>query len=301
MRTMRFPLTSIVALGAYIACVQGASQIALFTDNNCQDSYKGLDGPNGYPNGTCTDMRRSGEYGSLQVVGLDSGCAGALPFLLSARGGRPALQSFLCIACNALLFGSLARCVHTQSSMLLFFTRVANPAPVTIYIDDPSTTVCGGFQEEIQLGQCWNSTFAYYSIDMCDTPSSSSATPTPSSSSKDSDSQSLTTGTLVGAVLGGLAGGALLLGIALWLLARKKRARKARNAAAAEESHGHDHAYAEVATNPYRSEMDGSYQRHEMEPGKVVYKHEVATPPVELAGWEVRRDGDGGQAGQAPK
>ncbi|KAJ4406569.1 hypothetical protein N0V91_004511 [Didymella pomorum] len=247
MRTMRFPLTSIVALGAYIACVQGASQIALFTDNNCQDSYKGLDGPNGYPNGTCTDMRRSGEYGSLQVVGLDPGCA------------------------------------------------------VTIYIDDPSTTVCGGFQEEIQLGQCWNSTFAYYSIDMCDTPSSSSATPTPSSSSKDSDSQSLTTGTLVGAVLGGLAGGALLLGIALWVLARKKRARKARNAAAAEESHGHDHAYAEVATNPYRSEMDGSYQRHEMEPGKVVYKHEVATPPVELAGWEVRRDGDGGQAGQAPK
>ena len=172
---------------------------------------------------------------------------------------------------------------------------------MTIYIDDPDTTVCGGFQEEIQLGQCWNSTFAYYSIDMCDAPGSS-ITPTPSSSSEDSDSHSLATGTLVGAILGSLAGGALLLGFALWVLARKKRARKAclaRDAAEAgysENGGGYAAANrAEVETNPYRSEMDGSYQRHEMEQGKVVYKHEVATPPVELGGWEVRRDGDGDQ------
>lgn len=158
-------------------------------------------------------------------------------------------------------------------------------------MDDPSTTVCGGFQEEIQLGQCWNSTFAYYSIDMCDTPNPSSSAP----SSPEHNSHELTTGTLVGAVLGSLAGGALLLGFALWILARKKRARKARDAAAAEQSRGHDRAYAEVESSPYRSEMDGSYQRHEMEQGKVVYKHEVATPPVELGGFEVRRDGDGAE------
>jgi len=76
MRTILFQL----ALLALTTCVHAASQISLFTDSNCQDVYKGLEGPNGYPNGSCTDIRRSGEYGSLQVVGLDPGCAGRLSF-----------------------------------------------------------------------------------------------------------------------------------------------------------------------------------------------------------------------------
>ena len=54
------------------------SIISTFADANCQESITSLDGPNGYPNGTCTDFRRSGTYGSFQVVGLDAGCAGAL-------------------------------------------------------------------------------------------------------------------------------------------------------------------------------------------------------------------------------
>ncbi|RMZ69604.1 SH3 domain-containing [Pyrenophora seminiperda CCB06] len=58
----------------FAAQALATSQIALFTDNNCQDSLRGLEGPNGYPNGTCTDLRRSGQYGSFQVVGLDPGC-----------------------------------------------------------------------------------------------------------------------------------------------------------------------------------------------------------------------------------
>jgi hypothetical protein len=71
-RTALVP-TALLALAAGAAA---ASQIALFTDAHCQDSYKGLEGPNGYPNGSCTDLRLSGAYGSLQVVGLDPGCAG---------------------------------------------------------------------------------------------------------------------------------------------------------------------------------------------------------------------------------
>lgn len=240
-----------IALLALSSCVRAASQIALFTDSNCRDSYKGLEGPNGYPNGTCTDIRRSGEYGSLQVVGLDPGCAGTLTGRIEPR---------------------MADRRHLT---------------VTIYMQDNDTTVCGGYQEEIQLSQCWNSTFVYYSIDMCDAGAltTGTSTPTPTSTS----SSGPTTGTLVGGVLGGLAGGALILGLALWVLARKKRARKARDAAAAEQSGD----YAEVEASPYRSEMDGTYQRHEMEQGKVVYKHqaaEVAQPPVELSGYEVGRD-----------
>jgi hypothetical protein len=51
--------------------------IALFSDTNCRDFLRGLEGPNGYPNGICTDLRRNGPYGSFQVVGLDPRCTGA--------------------------------------------------------------------------------------------------------------------------------------------------------------------------------------------------------------------------------
>jgi hypothetical protein len=174
---------------------------------------------------------------------------------------------------------------------------------VTIYAQD-STTMCGGPQEEIQLAQCWNSSWVYYSIDMCDAALSTAATPEPTASSTATSTNTahgLTTGTLVGAVLGGLVAGALLLGAALWVLARKKRARKARAAAEHEgtEFRGEGTKYqgegsgcvgytavnrVEADTNPYRNEMDASYQRHEMA-GKVVYKHDAAeVAPVELSG-----------------
>ncbi|KAJ4989606.1 GPI-anchored protein [Stagonosporopsis vannaccii] len=215
------------ALLALAGTVHAVSQIALFTDANCQDSYKGLEGPNGYPNGSCTDIRRSGTWGSMQVVGLDPGCA------------------------------------------------------VTIYVNDPETTICGGYQEEIQLGECWNSTFVYYSIDMCDIGALLSSS-SPSTSSSPSSSSSSTTGALVGGIVGGLAGLALILGLALWLLWRKKRARKA----AAEQPV----AYAEVESNPRRGEVDGHYPRHEMAEGKDVYAHRVAEvegPVAELGGREI--------------
>jgi len=64
----------LLLLTALAARVFATSQIALFEDDNCQESLRGLEGPNGYPNGTCTDLRRNGPYGSFQVVGLDPGC-----------------------------------------------------------------------------------------------------------------------------------------------------------------------------------------------------------------------------------
>lgn len=67
----------LLLITTFAARAWATSQIALFTDGNCQDSLRGLEGPNGYPNGTCTDLRRTGPYGSFQVVGLDPGCTGA--------------------------------------------------------------------------------------------------------------------------------------------------------------------------------------------------------------------------------
>lgn len=213
---------------ALVSWVQAASQIALFTDENCQDSYKGLEGPNGYPNGSCTDIRRSGTYGSLQVVGLDPGCG------------------------------------------------------VTIYMNDPETTICGGFQREISLGECYNSTYVYYSIDFCDigaigeTPSPTSRVPTSSPSSGPSSGPPI--GAIVGGVVGGVLGLALIAGIAAWILIKKRRARR----------------NAEVGDTRPSEMYAGMYQeRHEMSDGPVVYKShavEVVQPPVELAGDDARPD-----------
>ncbi|OSS52296.1 hypothetical protein B5807_02557 [Epicoccum nigrum] len=194
-------------LAALTTTISATSHVALFTDARCQDTYKALDGPNGYPNGTCTDMRRSGEYGSLQVVGLDPGCA------------------------------------------------------VTIYMDDPETTVCGGLQKEIQMGECWNSTWAYYSIDMCDIGALNAPSSTPSSTPPPSSSSSPSPSTLAAAIVGALAGLALVLGLALWLLRRKSRAKKRLQEM---HQHGAHSSGVEVEANPFRGEMDASLQRHEV-------------------------------------
>lgn len=74
-------LATFLALVSVVPPSWAASTIATFSDSNCKDSLKGFDGPNGYPNGTCTDLRvRSGNYGSFQIVSLDPGCTGRLPY-----------------------------------------------------------------------------------------------------------------------------------------------------------------------------------------------------------------------------
>ncbi|USP75180.1 hypothetical protein yc1106_02454 [Curvularia clavata] len=216
----------------YAAPVFAVSQIALFTDEHCQDSLRGLEGPNGYPNGTCTDLRRNGPYGSFQVVGLDPGCTGK---------------------------------------------RVL----VTIYAKDTTEDPCSGYQEEIQPIDCYNSTFVYYSIDFCDggantQPSSSSG------STGNSSSSGLSAGAIVGATLGGVAGLAIIVGLIVFFVLRKRRRTR-------ESPEVAEH----MASGP--SEVQ-SKQLHEMGPGTVVYKRnaavEVEQPAAELEGTEIIRADD---------
>ncbi|KAF2446353.1 hypothetical protein P171DRAFT_430516 [Karstenula rhodostoma CBS 690.94] len=58
----------------FIVGSQGSS-LATFSDEKCLNSLEGIDGPNGYPNGTCTPLDIKGPaWKSFQIVGLDHGC-----------------------------------------------------------------------------------------------------------------------------------------------------------------------------------------------------------------------------------
>lgn len=59
------------------------SSLATFSDEKCQASLEGIDGPNGYFNGTCTPLDYKGSgWKSFQFVSLDRGCTGkSRPFV----------------------------------------------------------------------------------------------------------------------------------------------------------------------------------------------------------------------------
>jgi hypothetical protein len=70
------------------SCTVFATEIATFSDDNCKDSLNSMPGPNGYPNGTCTQLMEGGIFGSFQIVQEDPGCDGELNtpiFPLAAR------------------------------------------------------------------------------------------------------------------------------------------------------------------------------------------------------------------------
>ncbi|KAH7378286.1 hypothetical protein BKA66DRAFT_571715 [Pyrenochaeta sp. MPI-SDFR-AT-0127] len=214
--------SALIALFTFASSSLAASQIALFSDGNCQNSLRGLEGPNGYPNGTCTDIRRSGEYGSFQVVGLDPGCT------------------------------------------------------VTIYVEDTTTTMCGGYQEEIQMVDCYNSTFVYYSFDFCDPAGArTSSAPLPSSTS----SPKASTGVIVGGVVGGVLGFGIILGLVICFI------RKRRQSQNWDDPPPHE--------PPQINEMYAR-ERMELPANMMVYKGaiaEVQQPPVELEGYQSPRHG----------
>lgn len=65
----------LVVVLAFIVITLG-SNVAIFEDGKCKDSKQNIDGPNGYPNGTCTALDKKGSYKSFQIVDLDDGCTG---------------------------------------------------------------------------------------------------------------------------------------------------------------------------------------------------------------------------------
>jgi hypothetical protein len=96
----------------------------------------------------------------------------------------------------------------------------ANGFKATIYANDtiagePCSAVVLQFAN---IATCYNSSWVYYSIDSCTSPSSS-----PTSSSTSQSHHSNHTGAIVGGVVAGVAGVAVLVGIAIFFFVRRRR------------------------------------------------------------------------------
>ncbi|KAF1969647.1 hypothetical protein BU23DRAFT_652348 [Bimuria novae-zelandiae CBS 107.79] len=204
------------ALLFLLVCICGSlgSDIVSFTDDECRKSFNSLDTINGYPDGMCRPLKITGKLETFQIAKLDPGCA-------------------------VTLYGPN---------------------------DDTGLSCSSPVKIVGELATCYNSSWIYYSIDGCLPPSKSSvalpsATPSPSpssslsssastmasSSSSSSSTTSTTlasaletlttmplpsqstshTGAIIGAIVGSVAVCALVIGLLLlWLHRRKSATRK---------------------------------------------------------------------------
>ena len=151
---------------------------------------------------------------------------------------------------------------------------------MTIYGKDTTDDPCSSDVKEIaQPIACYNSTYYYYSIDMCDPVA---ALPSNSPVAKKSH-----TGTIVGGGVGGVIGLALILGVVFWIV-RKKR--QERQTGAIQDSSTEQ--WNELQ-GQQQNELQGR-QQNEIGSGKVMYRREaveVEVPPVELSGVEMSTSG----------
>ncbi|KAH7050993.1 hypothetical protein B0J12DRAFT_699080 [Macrophomina phaseolina] len=63
-------------LALFASVVSANSYISSFSDSGCTQLLAEWDGPNGYPNGSCTSLRKQAqaEIASFMITGLDEGC-----------------------------------------------------------------------------------------------------------------------------------------------------------------------------------------------------------------------------------
>ncbi|OCL05611.1 hypothetical protein AOQ84DRAFT_355893 [Glonium stellatum] len=83
-----------------------ATSIETFSDDACQKSYRSINGPDGYPNGTCTHLDSQGPFSSFQVVQEDNGCTVTIY-------GNDTIPGEPCSA-TALQFAEIATCYNAS-------------------------------------------------------------------------------------------------------------------------------------------------------------------------------------------
>ncbi|KAF2269552.1 hypothetical protein CC78DRAFT_540079 [Lojkania enalia] len=174
----------ILLLGSSLMSFVFSSDISTFTDSTCANSLDNLNGPNGYPNGTCTPLNIRNNQ-SFQITGLDSGCAVTL-YGPDADPEAPCSSEILAI-------GRLAQCYN--SSWVYYSIDGCN------------------IPSEIPTSSAISSSTP--------TPSLSIATVSPLPSSSSTPQKSTSTGVIIGGIIGGVAA-LSLVAIALLLCLRKR-------------------------------------------------------------------------------
>ncbi|CAN8106577.1 unnamed protein product [Discula destructiva] len=139
-------------------------------------------------------------------------------------------------SCTSLSSSTTDSNAPTVDYLSFQFLTVDSGCGITIYQPDTNELTCSGYPVLGSLNTCYNSSWAYYSLDYCDIPdglssasSSSSSTAVATSSAAQSTTDttdtvpaSLTAGDVAGVALGCIAGTAAVLGM-VWFMMRRRR------------------------------------------------------------------------------
>lgn len=141
-----------------------------------------------------------------------------------------------------------------------------------------------------QIAECYNSSFVYYSIDVCIPPdriSSSSLSVTPSSSPSSGEASKLrkhNTGAIAGGVVGGVCGLALIAAAVFLLLRRKRKPyQQPPEVLSDERREAGGSAITEMPHEDPKQEMDSE----NIAPQELGNKPSVEIQPAELPGNDV--------------
>ncbi|OAG03089.1 uncharacterized protein CC84DRAFT_1219996 [Paraphaeosphaeria sporulosa] len=221
-----------------------ASNIATFEDAKCKDSKENINGPNGYPNGTCTRIDKKGAYKSFQVVGLDEGCSVTLY-------GKDSDPKSSCSSQTQLEFPRIGACYN--ASWVYF----------SIDFCDPPETRSSSTTLHVTSTPAASSTSST-------TLTSTSAT-TPNSTPK--TSRKGNTGAIAGGIVGGAVALALVVALVIFSVKRNRRLQ--------EEAQGHAPGTApeELPTQDVKHEI---YSHEASLPPQEIGRNSVYIPPSEL-------------------
>jgi hypothetical protein len=169
---------------------------------------------------------------------------------------------------------------------------------VTIYEKDNEDECSStAFKQFAVVPTCYNASWIYYSIDLCNNPSGPTTLPNPSDTPSDTPASSQTstptnssapqtssnghTGAIAGGVVGGVCGLALVAGLIIFLMRRRRR-------------HGQQQPVDQETRATAPTELSPQDTKHEMytqgAPPQEIGRNSLHMPAVELEGDTIKSD-----------
>lgn len=173
---------------------------------------------------------------------------------------------------------SVPESYSTDSFKGFMFITLDDGCSPTIYQPDTTSDTCSGYAIVASIATCYNTSWAYYSIDMCSkaaaTSTSSSSTATSTASSGSSSEEGMSGGDMAGAVVGSVCGLGVIAAVSVylfWVRPKQQRKRKLEQ---------DETGLTSDAANGAQDSKDQRYTASENEPHKAV---EMQQLPGELS------------------